>query len=46
MPKLAQGRELGEAEEPEGILMHRFAFERAGHERAGKAPAETRNACA
>jgi hypothetical protein len=29
------------AEEPERFLMHCFAVERAGHERAGKSPAET-----
>ena len=38
MPQLAQGRELGEAEKPEGIAMLRLAFQRADHERAGETP--------
>ena len=40
MPQLAQGRELGEAEKPEGIAMLRLAFQRADHERAGEALTE------
>jgi hypothetical protein len=40
MPQLAQGRELGEAEKPEGIAMLRLAFQRADHERASEALSE------
>ena len=40
MPQLAQGRELGEAEEPERVTILRLAFQCADDQRAGKAPAE------
>ena len=42
MSQLVESRELRETEQTEGIAVQCLTFQRAGHERAGKAFADSR----